>query len=309
MSRQTASHEYVVGGQESSPNSFPWIVALLDNYGFNFCGASLIRPNLAITAAHCVHNKKPEQIQAIVGYNDLDLALLFNRVSKVTAIKIHPMFVHAEWAHDIALLKLASSSPRSNLEPICLPSRGLRTFQNLIVAGWGRTSTSPLALKPHKLREVHLPQVDQSVCEAAWSENRVGSNQLCAGTAGKDSCTYDSGSPLMSTDPRTGKISLVGITSFGSKRCGDPDKPGVYTRTASYLDWIETYTSDFPCSWELKTKWVHLRRKWHKWIREMKLFHSFILRMSEEGSPSSYAPLLILLDQYFIPTLLIFAFH
>lgn len=246
VSRQR-SHEYVVGGEESNPNSFPWMVALLDNYGFNFCGASLIRPNLAITAAHCVHNKKPEQIQAIIGYNDLDLALLFNRVTKVTAIKIHPMFIHAEWAHDIALLKLSSSGNPRNLEPICLPSRGQRTFQNLIVAGWGRTSTSPLALKPSKLRQVALPQVEQSICESAWSENRVGNGQLCAGAAGKDTCTYDSGSPLMSTDPRTGKIFLAGITSFGSKKCGDPEKPGVYTRTASYLDWIETYLTDFPC--------------------------------------------------------------
>ena len=249
-SRTNAStHEhYVVGGQESGPNSYPWMIALLDNYGFNFCAGSLIRPNLGITAAHCVHNKKPESIQVILGHHDLDLALLFNRVTKVTAITIHPRFIHAEWAHDVALLKLSPNGRNENIEPICLPSRNERSFSNLIVAGWGRTSTSPLALKPHKLREVSLPQVDQIICEESWRENRVGSNQMCAGSPGKDTCTYDSGSPLMSMDPRSGRMILAGITSFGSKRCGDPDKPGVYTRTASYLDWIQSYLSDFPCN-------------------------------------------------------------
>ena len=30
----------------------------------------------------------------------------------------------------------------------------------------------------------------------------------------------------------------VGIVSYGPKKCGQEDRPGVYTRVASFVDWI-----------------------------------------------------------------------
>lgn len=67
-------------------------------------------------------------------------------------------------------------------------------------------------------------------------------SQMCAGgKAGKDSCTGDSGGPLMAKDnsnrarPYT---YLAGIVSFGVQDCGSAGIPGVYTRIDQYLDWI-----------------------------------------------------------------------
>lgn len=34
--------------------------------------------------------------------------------------------------------------------------------------------------------------------------------------------------------------SLVGIVSFGLKKCGKENVPGVYTRVSSYVDWIKS---------------------------------------------------------------------
>lgn len=31
---------------------------------------------------------------------------------------------------------------------------------------------------------------------------------------------------------------LIGVVSYGFAECGDPGHPGVYTRVASYMDWI-----------------------------------------------------------------------
>lgn len=45
--------ERIVGGQNASPNEWPWIAVLFNN-GRQFCGGSLIDHNHILTAAHCV---------------------------------------------------------------------------------------------------------------------------------------------------------------------------------------------------------------------------------------------------------------
>lgn len=52
-----------------------------------------------------------------------------------------------------------------------------------------------------------------------------------------DACQGDSGGPVFLNDFRSGVSTIVGIVSFGVS-CGT-ELPGVYTRIASYMDWIE----------------------------------------------------------------------
>lgn len=66
--------------------------------------------------------------------------------------------------------------------------------------------------------------------------------QLCAGgVKGKDSCTGDSGGPLLADDFLDGFSPysyLAGIVSFGPIPCGAEDIPGVYVKVSEYIDWI-----------------------------------------------------------------------
>ena len=67
---------------------------------------------------------------------------------------------------------------------------------------------------------------------------------MCAGGEnGKDSCVGDSGSALMREENAKDILSkgvhkLIGVVSFGPRKCGTEGVPGVYTRVRSYLDWI-----------------------------------------------------------------------
>lgn len=67
---------------------------------------------------------------------------------------------------------------------------------------------------------------------------------MCAGGEnGKDSCVGDSGSALMREENAKdilskGEHKLIGVVSFGPRKCGTEGVPGVYTRVRSYLDWI-----------------------------------------------------------------------
>lgn len=92
---------------------------------------------------------------------------------------------------------------------------------------------------PDKLMQVSFSVLKTSAC-ARWNIN--GAQQICAGTYGlnttvpKDTCSGDSGGPLMAQDAQ-GKWNVVGIVSFGSFPCNGL---GVYTNVKSYLSWINS---------------------------------------------------------------------
>lgn len=71
--------------------------------------------------------------------------------------------------------------------------------------------------------------------------NGISDSQLCAHDPNgkKDSCQGDSGGPLQIYPKGSYAAKIVGIVSFGVD-CGSKF-PGIYTRVASYLDWIEPH--------------------------------------------------------------------
>lgn len=128
------------------------------------------------------------------------------------------------------------------IKPICLPlaNEEARVGESLSVAGWGRTergTSSAIKLK------VSVPIKPFSNCANTYRNAGVilSDSQLCAGGEnGKDSCTGDSGGPLMhysSNDPN--QFIVEGVVSFGPE-CGRKGFPAVYTKVNKYLDWINS---------------------------------------------------------------------
>lgn len=71
--------------------------------------------------------------------------------------------------------------------------------------------------------------------------NGISDTQYCAyDPNGKtDSCQGDSGGALQIRPNGANSAKIIGIVSFGVS-CGSTF-PGIYTRVASYLDWIESH--------------------------------------------------------------------
>lgn len=85
--------------------------------------------------------------------------------------------------------------------------------------------------------------VESERCIKEWNINP--DSQICAGTWNsttqtiKDSCSGDSGGPLMMLESNTNLWYLVGIVSFGDYPC---DGLGAYTNVKYFYDWITDLT-------------------------------------------------------------------
>ncbi|XP_048486771.1 trypsin Blo t 3-like [Plutella xylostella] len=98
------------------------------------------------------------------------------------------------------------------------------------------SNSSPLGL-----RHVGLRKVDRDTCAARWRQKvpELPDSMLCAGllgVGGAGTCKGDSGGPLVYNGV------VVGVASF-VKTCDDSFYPHVFTRVASYTDWINNTVS------------------------------------------------------------------
>ncbi len=99
----------IVGGQEATPGAWPWMTALIHSYedslyDAHFCGGTLIHPKWVVTAAHCVDDKRTEDIEVVAGIHDL--AHDAGKRIKVRRIISHPAYDYWTDDSDIALLEL-----------------------------------------------------------------------------------------------------------------------------------------------------------------------------------------------------------
>jgi len=229
----------IVGGEEATPNQWPWIVALFVDNAW-FCGGSLISENWVMTAAHCVDGALYFDILA--GAHNVRESSEPHRV-EITSFN---GFTHESWdtsdlSNDIALIELPSPITFNDyIKPSCLPAPGntADVGDMVSVIGWGRPSDSASGISP-VLRMVHdIPVMSNRECNSYYGIVKDG--VVCIDTTGgRGSCNGDSGGPLID-EVSSGKWNQVGVVSFGSTAGCEVGAPAGFTRTEYYLDWISS---------------------------------------------------------------------
>jgi hypothetical protein len=229
----------IVGGNVATVGQQRWISSI-EFQDRHVCGAALIAPNWLMTAAHCVFGLPTSNgaMTVWVGGNDRRVETQGER-RIVGQVITHPNYDPNTFAHDLALLRV--NTPINNIEPVRLANAQVMTNeaapgQPVTVSGWGLLAEGGGA--PNQLHDVTIPVVSNTICNGPLAySGRVTSTMLCAGLqqGGQDACQGDSGGPLWLN--LNGIDVHVGLVSWGTG-CARPNKYGVYTRSATYRNWI-----------------------------------------------------------------------
>jgi len=244
-------------GKTASTGEFPWVASLIyknqRGRAIPLCGGALVSNEHVVTAAHCDVSQGSFSLKSVIlGQIDISTPVTLPGVEiDIERVVQHPGFsTNPVAVKDIAIIKLAKKVTFTDMiRPICLYSPNTEEIEDpvndLIVAGWGRTER---ARSSSVLQYTDLTHVQRKQCQSDYTQaekkGRLGPiknfqilpSQLCAqGSNSTDSCSGDSGGPLMSQVGTTWY--LAGVVSFGTQQC-DSSLPGVYTRVSNFRRWM-----------------------------------------------------------------------
>jgi trypsin len=238
----------IVGGQPASVAGAPWL-AQLDVGGRQACGATLVAPRAALTAAHCLLAfPDARRLRVVLGRQRLDRGP-YAVVRRVTSVGIQPVYLRLQPDNrgDVALLFWDRPVTGVPVLPLAdAASTPTAAGTPATVLGWGVRATGRPS--PSLLRAT-LPLRSARSCRRAYRGIGVLPNsryEVCAGATARRrpmACSGDSGGPLLVTG-RDGVVRQLAVVSWGDGRdlCRRGARPGVFARldTGPHRRWLDS---------------------------------------------------------------------
>ena len=238
----------IIGGRPVDISQVPWqtaftlspLVAEGNAHDRQFCGGSLVAPNVVITAAHCIFDQEgtalqvaPDDVTVVTGRTVLSS-------SQGQELPVSNFFVFfddqgnfaydaSNSAFDVAFLQLGANSTTGGLIQIPGPGEGplWEPGREVLVSGWGHTREGGEG--SDQLLATNVFMAPDGICDRVYS-GQFTNTSTCAGVfeGGRDSCQGDSGGPLVAPTAQGG-ARLVGDVQSGIG-CARQRTPGIYGR-------------------------------------------------------------------------------
>ncbi|XP_052738879.1 brachyurin-like [Bicyclus anynana] len=241
----------ITGGWEAREGQIPHQVSLrmINAWGsVSACGGSIIHEEWIVTAAHCLANRHTYIVR--LGVRNLTQPTIIMEES-ITNRVMHPNFSETlGWVQpdDIALLKLSKKIVWGHtIQPVRLQNSKQKdvdyTNVQLTASGFGLTNDraeggeSSEVLMFVNLRGIsnddclnyYLYMDPQTLCAKYFNDTR------------QSTCAGDSGSPITHVG-RDGRLTQVGIVSFGHRRGCTLGIATGHVRPGYYHEWIREST-------------------------------------------------------------------
>lgn len=258
----------VIGGEQYTKGEFPfhaslWYMAKNNPYTaltpdlHHTCGGILIKKMWVLTAGACFDD------DLLPGLGDLSQWKVYlgmyaqtdaedeAQMRTIDQVFFPPEYNFNRSSGDIALLKLNKKVKITDTVDVAKLNRKWwcpHDDSDAMVIGWGQTQNETYGLGSDVPHKANVKVVSTKICKEKYYDPELqpifgdlllDKTNICAGLpeGGVDACYGDSGSPILSSCGKEGKLFVVGTTSYGYG-CAKPDFPAVYTRISHYYDWI-----------------------------------------------------------------------
>ncbi len=253
----------IVNGTGAQIQNFPWMVQLENGDGSHLCTGTLLRTNLVISARHCFENDDLSAFRS--DWRTINVRYGTTGQSGGSTRNVADVAysgrsgANNEFALDLVIVELdkhVSLGPNVGLVELASAAESAQA-QNGLVLGWGAIGfDGPLA---QQLRKATIALRSDAMCANILGSKQgppwrlppyLGGRMICGGGSGSDTCSGDSGGPLMvrGTD---GQWKQAGVTSFGY-RC-NAGLPGVYVELNAYRSALANFVGRGFCNGQRST--------------------------------------------------------
>lgn len=212
----------IVGGRDATIEEVPYQVVLMKS-GILY-GSGVVYSKDVIVTTGLVQDSTNITIRA-----GSSLRKEGGQVINVSKVKVHPQ------DFDVSVLILEKSLDLDEfVKTIALANEMPEEGTKCSISGWGATMNKGTLPDILQFAEVNI--ISDETCKNSFpfKANYVSKRMVCAGLkeGGVDSCTGDSGAPLVCDGL------VVGLSSWGIG-CADKRYPGVYTSVPDVKEWVE----------------------------------------------------------------------